>query len=142
MNTRKIFLLLGLFAIILAGGIGIWYILFGPDIEVNPKFPRDAQGEFIQPLEIRTEGETIFAHWIIPTDCEINEVEFQQEDSESTSDWMGGTADCSEEQAGFTCQVNLSSRELSKKTNYSLQAHSYLCTDSNQYVSTVITFSL
>lgn len=141
MHLKNIFQLLGIFSIPIAIIFGIWYIWFGPGAEIDPKFPRDPQGIFIEPVEMTIENKNILAHWVVPAVCDINEVEFQY-DGEQVDSWMGAAATCIQEERGFTCQVDLSDSELSKEVNYRLQAHNSLCTDGNFYVSEITTFSL
>lgn len=141
MHLKNILLLLALFSIPVVIGVGIWLIWFGPGIEEGPKFPRDSHGGFIQPVTMRIEGKNISADWVIPTVCGNNEVEFQH-DGEDADSWSGAPASCIQEEAGFTCQADLSDRELSKGVTYHLQSHNYLCANGDYYNSTLTTFSL
>lgn len=141
MHLKNILLLLAIFSIPVLIGVGIWLIWFGPGIEENPTFPRDPKGIFIQPATMNINSGKILAHWVVPGVCGSNEVEFQY-DGEDADSWSGSPATCRHNEAGYTCEVDLSDSELLKGVTYSLQAYSFQCSNDEKYVSAITTFSL
>lgn len=138
---KSILRITGLTLVIVVISLSILYVRFGPEAEVDPTFPREPKGEFTQFPTVTTADGSIIAHWIVPSACNINEIEFQEMDPVDKKSWFGGTAICAQG-AGFRCEVDLTNRDLSLGVTYRLQAHHDQCTVGGSYVSTVTTFSL
>ena len=119
----------------------IWFKLFGPGNDPGATFPQVSKGEFIQPVVVVVNGKDFFAHWSIPAVCKINEVENQEVERVGEFGWMGGSADCVQEKDQFICQSDLTDWELVKGVTYRLQSNSSQCTNGEEYVSEVTTFS-
>lgn len=120
-------------------GLGAWYFIFGPGIEKSPEFPRQPIGVFTKAPIINDQ----LISWVIPESCKVNEVEIQKEGDDGISDgWIGITATCAESSVGFSCEADLSKKELENGTSYRVQVHHSSCTNNSDFTSEVKTFSL
>lgn len=136
---KSILRITGLTLIIIVIAIGILYVRFGPETEVDPTFLMDPEGSFSQTPQVTTSGDTIVAAWTIPVVCTVNTAQVQEE---GDSGWSVESANCSQQDTGVTCQADLTEEGLVDGVTYQLQVHHAQCANDKRYVSTVTTFSL
>lgn len=119
------------------GLLGVWW--FVVRTEVNPTFPSEPQGVFNRTPSIVTQLDGVTAEWNIPTVCQSGRVEIHREDDDA-GDWLVAEAQCVEQAGSSFCTAGLNDHDLSKNVQYYLQAHSYQCSNDEEYVSEVVPF--